>query len=311
MKMKDIKISIVVPVYKVEKYLHRCVDSLFKQTYKNLQIILVDDGSPDKCPEICDKYAEIDSRIVVVHQKNRGLSSARNSGIEKVNGDYLMFVDSDDFIELDACERFINVINNHSDDIDLIVGVAKEIRKNKITFQKHTNLKGNYIYTSSEFIQKSVKTDEWFAPAWLNLYNIKWFKKNNLKYAEGLYFEDLEIQPKIFLNANKILYLDYPFYNYVIREGSIMTTEFSDKKKQDCFFIIEEWFSIFSSVENKKLQKACFYFLSHCYLHMVNHGKINTDKYPAGINFKFLFTHSGNLKGLLKTIYFMISARKK
>lgn len=308
--MKNIKISIVVPVYKVEEYLPRCVESLVNQTYKNLQIILVDDGSTDNCPKLCDDYAKKDSRIEVIHRENGGLSAARNSGVMIATGDYLLFVDSDDFIELDSCERFINVLKNQKDDIDLIVGVAKEIRENKTTFQKHTNLKENHIYTPSEFIQKSIKSNEWYAPAWLNLYNTKWFKKNNFKYAEGLYFEDLEIQPKIFLNANKILYLDYPFYNYLIRENSIMTTSFSDKKRRDCFFIIEEWFSIFSDIKDKKLQKYLFYWLSHCYLHMANHGKITLDKFPNGINTKFLFHHCGNLKGLLKTIYFIASVRK-
>lgn len=308
--MENMKISIVVPVYKVEEYLPRCIESLVKQTYKNLQIILVDDGSPDNCPKLCDEYAEKDNRIDVIHRENGGLSAARNSGIERVTGDYLLFVDSDDFIELDSCERFANVLKAQSYDVDLIVGVAKENRGNKTSFQKHTNLKENHIYSSSEFIQKSVKTDEWFAPAWLNLYNAKLFMKNNLRYAEGLYFEDLEIQPKIFLNANKILYIDYPFYNYVLRENSIMTTEFSSKKKQDCFQIIEEWSSIFTNVQDKKLQKSLFYWLSHCYLHMANHGKITLEKFPDGINIKFLFHHCGNLKGFLKTIYFMISSRK-
>ena len=89
-------LSVIVPVYKVEPYLHRCIDSIRNQTYKNLQIILVDDGSPDNCGKICDEYAELDARIIAVHQKNRGLSGARNNGLRFVEGEYVAFVDSDE-----------------------------------------------------------------------------------------------------------------------------------------------------------------------------------------------------------------------
>ena len=100
--MSQALISIIVPIYKVEKYLSRCIDSILAQTYKNLEIILVDDGSPDKCPEICDKYAKEDSRIKVIHKKNGGVSSARNAGLDVATGKYIFFVDSDDIITEDA-----------------------------------------------------------------------------------------------------------------------------------------------------------------------------------------------------------------
>ena len=92
-------ISVIVPVYKVEKYIHKCVDSIINQTYKNLEIILVDDGSPDECGKICDEYAEKDNRIIVIHQKNSGQCVARNMGLKKMSGEYVAFVDSDDYLE--------------------------------------------------------------------------------------------------------------------------------------------------------------------------------------------------------------------
>ena len=98
-RMKREKISIIVPIYNVEKYLERCVDSLVNQTYENIEIILVDDGSPDYCPQLCDEYAKKDSRIVVIHKKNGGLSDARNYGLCKASGEYILYVDSDDYIE--------------------------------------------------------------------------------------------------------------------------------------------------------------------------------------------------------------------
>ena len=98
------RISVIVPVYKVEPYLRRCVDSILAQTYTNLEVILVDDGSPDDCPAICDEYARIDSRVKVIHKENGGLSDARNAGMAMMNGEYLMFVDSDDCLTADAVE---------------------------------------------------------------------------------------------------------------------------------------------------------------------------------------------------------------
>lgn len=103
-------LSVIVPVYKVEPYLHRCIDSIRNQTYKNLQIILVDDGSPDNCGKICDEYAELDARIIVVHQKNRGLSGARNMGLRYAKGEYVAFVDSDDWISSDMYQTLVNLV---------------------------------------------------------------------------------------------------------------------------------------------------------------------------------------------------------
>lgn len=104
MKIKSVKISVIVPVYNVEKYLEKCVESLLNQSLKDIEIILVDDGSPDKCPQICDEYAKKDCRVKVCHKKNGGLSSARNEGLQHISGEYYMFVDSDDWLDLEACK---------------------------------------------------------------------------------------------------------------------------------------------------------------------------------------------------------------
>ena len=107
---KIIKVSIIVPIYMVEKYLVRCIESIISQTYSNLEIILVDDGSLDDCPQICDEYAKKDNRIKAIHKKNGGLSSARNAGMEVVTGNYILFVDSDDYIKEDMYEILLNLI---------------------------------------------------------------------------------------------------------------------------------------------------------------------------------------------------------
>ena len=109
--MKQVKFSIIIPVYKVEEYLEKCIKSVLNQTYKNFELILVDDGSPDKCPLICDNYAKIDSRVFVIHKQNGGVSSARNEGIKVAKGEYIWFVDSDDFVEENSLEILSEYIN--------------------------------------------------------------------------------------------------------------------------------------------------------------------------------------------------------
>ena len=108
--MEEYKISVIVPIYKVEKYLNKCIDSIINQTYKNLEIILVDDGSPDDCGKICDEYAKKDSRIKVIHKENSGVSSARNTGLDVVTGDYIGFIDSDDWINVDMYESMMKYL---------------------------------------------------------------------------------------------------------------------------------------------------------------------------------------------------------
>ena len=117
MKNENPLISIVIPVYKVEKFLGRCMESVVNQTYKNLEIFLIDDGSPDNCPKMCDEWAAKDSRIKVIHKQNDGLANARNSGIEIFTGDYVIFIDSDDFLELDMVEFLLNLSVKYDADI--------------------------------------------------------------------------------------------------------------------------------------------------------------------------------------------------
>lgn len=149
------KISIIVPIYKVEIYLRKCVDSIVNQTYKNIEILLIDDGSPDNCGIICDEYAKKDERIKVIHKKNGGLSDARNYGIEASSGDYIMFVDSDDYISKDMCEILLKkALENNADIVSCnfkeiyIDNFEEEINKQSIkkSLEIYTNLEVIYKY---------------------------------------------------------------------------------------------------------------------------------------------------------------------
>ena len=140
-------ISVVVPVYNVEKYLDRCVESIVNQTYKNLEIILVDDGSPDNCPAMCDVWAEKDSRIKVIHKENGGLADARNAGLDVFLGDFVTFIDSDDWVDVDIIEKLKEIVDNSSCDI-ACVGFSYEYLNGTPT----CNIGSKFIYESEDIV---------------------------------------------------------------------------------------------------------------------------------------------------------------
>lgn len=216
--------SIVVPVYKVEKYLDRCVYSLVSQTFESIEIILVDDGSPDNCPRICDDWAKKDRRIKVIHKENGGLSDARNAGIQATSGKYILFVDSDDFIEIDTC-RILNSYVRY--DVDIIVIDAES--NNKTRSLVHIDKEDFSVYNGTQFIKKMALEGSMPMAAWLYVYRRDYLIGNNLFFKKGILHEDEQFTPRAVLKANSIINSGYCAYHYVVRENSIMT--FSDKRK--------------------------------------------------------------------------------
>lgn len=209
-------VSIIVPVYKVEQYLKRCMDSVLNQTYKNIEVILVNDGSPDNCPALCDEYAKIDSRVRVIHKENGGLSSARNVALDSVKGDYIFFVDSDDWLALDTLE----VLNEYlEEDYDMI------------SFQR-TYLTEEKVVEKGEKNPKDMDVSQYIDASFLGRYDFfvttKIFKAevfNNIRFLEGRNYEDLEIMHRLFLNMKKVVGLDYFLYYYWKgNEGAITNT---------------------------------------------------------------------------------------
>ena len=294
------KISIIVPIYKVENDLERCVKSIVSQTYHNIEIILVDDGSTDRCPAICDEWAKQDDRIKVIHKNNGGLSDARNTGLRNARGEYVMYVDSDDYIETDSCERLLTWMKA---DIDLVVGTIREIRENSITYQKHTNLTSGKVYSAKEFVISSIKNNEWYAPAVLNLYRKEFLLKNNLFFKVGYLFEDTEMLPRLFLAANKIVYIDYPFYNYVIRENSITTSEMTDEKKVMSIEIYNQWMIIIKGVSDAEYQRYLYGILVRYYL--VNARKRGIVGWKTdGMDFQFAWKYALNIQEKIKVLFF-------
>lgn len=212
-------ISVVVPVYNVEKYVAECIESIINQTYRDLEIILVDDGSTDNSGAICDKYSKEDERIRVIHKTNGGLSDARNVGIDVANGDYIAFVDSDDYIHPQMLEILLCNSNDNQADISVCsfvsVGETEKCNFEEINTEeiRASNYEDNRI---SEIYNNNLLT----VVAWNKLYKRNLFK--NIRYEYGKIHEDEFIIHKLLFEASKVSYIDNELYYYRTRSNSIM-----------------------------------------------------------------------------------------
>lgn len=232
-------ISIIVPIYDVEDYIDRCIESILNQTFKDFELILVDDGSPDNCPAICDKWAEKDSRVKVIHKPNGGLSDARNTGIDLVKTEWIMFIDSDDEIKSNALETLYNCAL--SNDCDIVCSSFCKIIDDKYVENNCSN---------SVEIFENKKAMEWYAyskcgyTAWNKLYKTILF--DNVRYPKGMVFEDAATTYKVVDKAKRLCYIDQDLFCYRIREGSILHSTFS-KKNLDEIKAFEEYYSFIKS----------------------------------------------------------------
>lgn len=210
-------ISVIVPIYNVEKYLARCVDSIVNQTYKNLEIILVDDGSPDLCPQMCNDYAEKDSRIKVVHKKNGGLSDARNAGMAVATGEYISFIDSDDYVSDDFFECLLDVMNKENSDI-AECSVVKFYDDNR--FDEFSDDLSVKTYDTQDAMSALIAENPFHQHVWNKLYKIELVK--DIPYAVGKLNEDEFWTYRVFGRANKVARINETMYYYFQRSSSIM-----------------------------------------------------------------------------------------
>lgn len=227
--MQSPLISVIIPVYKAEKHFRKCMDCIINQTYKNLEIILVDDGSPDNCGQMCDEFAKQDSRIRVIHKENGGQSSARNAALDIMTGDYVGFVDSDDWIETDMYQHLYNLISDYNAQIS-ICGAKLEYLNGKISYFNTDYPKNKTIrqYNTIEALTENFNNSKITYSLCDKLYESKIF--SNLRFTEGKIYEDMEIIPKCLENADRIVYDPTPLYHYNLTEESTIRGTFNPKR---------------------------------------------------------------------------------
>lgn len=220
-------ISIIVPVYNVEPYLEQCLDSIIHQTYRDIEIIVVNDGSTDRSGEICRAYAGRDPRIVLFETENRGLSAARNLGIDNAHGEWIMFVDSDDWVEPEFCEAPLRAAQENDADL-VIFGFAK-------SFPDGQQISTNYPAVGLVSPEQAVENGK--HASWNKLYHVQLFE--SIRYPEGRVYEDVATTHRLIYRAKKTMMLNEHLYHYCVREGSISYHR-DFKAEMDCYLSVLE-----------------------------------------------------------------------
>lgn len=249
-------ISIVIPVYKVEKYLRRCIESVLSQTYKYYELILVNDGSPDACPKICDEYASLHKNITVVHKENEGVSAARNSGIELAKGKYITFIDSDDFVDKSFLEVLVSAleINNVAISMCSYLRVTDSFQPIKSNENEHT-----HIFINDMEAMDMLLDDQSKCAPWGKLYDIKLF--DDVRFPVGKIMEDMFVMPTIFKKAKCLAIISQELY-YYNQEGESITRSNFNYNKLDMVDAASFWQKHTGLYYPDLLEKASIHFFT-------------------------------------------------
>jgi len=298
-------ISIIVPVYKVEKYLCRCINSILAQTFTDFECILIDDGSPDNCPAICEDYAAKDSRIVVIHQKNTGVSAARNAGLDVAKGEWIGFVDGDDWCEQDMFKVLYENAIKYNSDVS-ICGYRSVTAEGKIKFINIKCKNKLQILDKEKALMGIFLQGSFGGFSWNKLVRANIFSQYKLRYdATTLYMQDVLLFYELFKHIEKAVYFSSPYYNYFWNDGSTTNQFGLTEKAKTAFTALDK---IISSENNPKIKKkahqAKILFAYDLYKHYI------TQNDCANADFEFLKKIiSGNISLLL--FDFSIPLKKK
>ena len=260
-------LSVIVPIFRVEKYLNRCVDSIINQTYKELDIILVDDGSPDGCPELCDLWATKDERIRVIHKKNAGLGFARNSGLEIAKGEFVAFIDSDDYIDLNMYENLMLKAEALQADI-VYCGHHFELPDGSfydvLDFEEETVFEKDSLLELSLLYFSNTKRNPLTMSVWHSVYRKEVIKTMFFSEREVV-SEDLHFQMSAILNANRVVYLPKAYYYYCYNNASLSHTFIFEKFYR--FIVLSNYlFDLFKKYER---QDIAYHYLFYTTLEML------------------------------------------
>ena len=231
-------ISIIVPVYNVQEYVEDCIRTLLKQTYSKLEIILVDDGSTDESGKICDRYSLEDDRITVIHKENGGLSDARNAGLKIMHGEYVFFVDSDDWLHVETIQILYNNIVKYNCD----VAIGNFCRETNRSYEKYiipvsTDIEV-YKLSTKQTLEEMLKQEKYTCSAWGRLYKTTLFE--GIEFPKGKLYEDQGTMYKLFLKTNECCFIDFPLYAYYVRTGSIQQSKFCIENMDELEFALEQ-----------------------------------------------------------------------
>lgn len=290
------ELSIIIPVYNVEKYVRRCIESVIKIANQNIEIILINDGSTDNSQAICEEYLRQDNRIKLINQDNGGLSYSRNKGIELAEGEYIAFIDSDDWIDSQSFTELFNKIKE--DNLDIIYGEYSLVNSYNIerVCKKHTYEVCNGI----ELLELNIHNDSAPVEVVTNIYKKSFLDKYSIRFVKRLLHEDTLFSLMCYLYAERVKCLPINFYNYFIRDNSIMRT--ISFKNYLCQLYISERLHILKTNNNIK-SKAWDTVIFSLYFDSVRHGKVKNPKLYNVINNKLNLTLRSRIKQMMLPYY--------
>lgn len=219
------KISVIIPVYNVEQYLSQCVESVLAQTVQNFEILLIDDGSTDKSPEICDAFAAADTRIKAVHKANGGASTARNAGLDIASGEYVFFLDSDDYLVPNALEKLFTALRSAEADFAFCQAYTLEENSGEIGTKNYSFGKNYGQGSADAFFAEMVKNKEFHVAVWMNLYRRDFLQRNELRFSEGIMYEDCIFAYQLYKLAKKAVHVPEYLYYRRYRANSVMSSK--------------------------------------------------------------------------------------
>lgn len=302
--MHSLLVSVIIPVYNVEKYLNRCVDSVLNQSYKNIEVILINDGSIDNSPTICDYYLERDNRVKVIHQQNGGLSDARNKGIDNSIGDYIIFLDSDDYwLNSYGLEQIVDKLNNNNIDV-LIFQYKKYFEIKKKYSANILRCDSEKFLSVEDKLKYLIQTRSYESSSWNKVIKRDLFLRYNLYFRTGRLSEDIEWSFRLATYAQTFDYYNQSFLAYVQRDNSI-TSKVSDKHLMDIIYSIDESIQrldrLGSTYNHRELLLD---YLSFQYTTLLlNLGNKKLDKngaiFKIAYNYKFLLNYTSDKRIVL------------
>lgn len=244
-------VSIIIPIYNVEKYLRECIDNALKQTYKDIELVLVDDGSPDNCPQICDEYVALDSRVKVIHQENGGLSAARNSGLAMAKGEYVYFLDSDDYIAENAIRQLHDKAKENDLDVVLFDGFVIDEGGKRDKANCYYIRKGRYNdeYDGRTLFAEMVNNSDYKSPVQFLYIRKACLTNSNLSFYEGILHEDELFTFLLLMQCKRAGHLSKGLYYRRKRRGSIMTAPVSERNFAGCLCVLEEMVKYYTGNE--------------------------------------------------------------
>ena len=313
------KVSIIVPVYNIEQYLEQCIDSIINQTYKNIEVLLIDDGSTDNSGKICERYEKEYGHIKVIHQINGGLCAARNIGLDNATGKYICFIDSDDYIEKEYVEKLYHEVKLY--DLDIAYCNFRLFEDNKELGKKEKQ----YLLTREEItgLQYQIlrfKNNDWDCQVWVGMYKKEFLLKNNLSFykEDRLLYEDILFTNKSLLKAERVKFISYYGYNYRNRwQDSLCRQKLNEWTMKSYYNIMNEFIDLYNnsaSKEEKSIIGQTLYKVLTSLLESIYYcDEINKSQYYKMVSNtkikKILRENINSKKDLMKCIIFNINLK--